>query len=139
MITNNTFMTKVQPPMVRGVKKESVVGTHEIGDVPSPVARVRPTDAATKAKPKTIIIIRMTILGIVRSKKACQRSVKFTGVLSFFCEKRHSLALLQTQHELHQQLWQGRLCLLLVQQTITFYIKGMVLLYASMSSCLNNL
>ena len=84
MITNNTFMTKVQPPMVRGVKKESVVGTHEIGDVPSPVARVRPTDAATKAKPKTIIIIRMTILGIVRSKKACQRSVKFTSVLSFF-------------------------------------------------------
>jgi len=68
--------------MVRGVKKERVVGTQEIGDVPNPVARVKPTEAATKASPQTITIIRKMILGTVRSKNACQRLVKPTRFLS---------------------------------------------------------
>ena len=82
MRTKNTFITKVQPPMVSGVKNERVVGTHEIGEVPSPVARVRPTEAATNAKPNTITTIRIAMLGIVLSKNACHLSVMFTGFLS---------------------------------------------------------
>lgn len=68
--------------MVSGVKNERVVGTHEIGEVPSPVARVRPTEAATNAKPNTITTIRIAMLGIVLSKNACHLSVMFTGFLS---------------------------------------------------------
>ena len=66
--------------MVSGVKKERVVGTQEIGDVPSPVALVNPTDAATNAKPMSITIIRSTTLGVFLSKNACQRLEKFNKV-----------------------------------------------------------
>ena len=58
------------------------MGTHEIGEVPRPVARVRPTDAATNASPKNITPRRKIMLGTVRSKKRCHWVLTFMQILS---------------------------------------------------------
>lgn len=68
--------------MVRGVRYESVAGKHDTGEVPSPVARVRATEAEAIATPANIMISRSMTLGVDLSKNECQAWVNLTGLLS---------------------------------------------------------
>lgn len=85
MSTNSTFTTKVHMPMVQAVVKLKTAGMHEMGEVPSPEARVSATEAATSARPKNMTAKRKIMFGAERSKKVCQRSVKFMRLFSCVC------------------------------------------------------